>query len=446
MAPGEVITCPIPSVQSQQGDLPGLAEDLNFEQRFRRYLHGHCEGIADNMWDSNTFEMQLHFYTIRASHKLLSDEIVRNHKNMKAELKAALVDYLKVQFTKKPYAKKYADLDDMVHKIRLHSKLTFLDVPDTSIEPLEDMFDVPLSGPNKRYKTLFAKHPQRKYKVPITTDSQLLILIGSIDHLLQNHKEGKSWGGAWTREDWVIIDGIPCLHAAGEPANQVSCKLDLAQYGQEFLLPFAHKDGRYPANMESLFQELSSPLVLPDHEFFGWYYEFLAFHPCFFRGPARRMLVTAWYHLVEYLRYDQKYAEVFGDEVLWTAPFQNEASVDKVLWLVFWDGKTPGFVLPYSDTLGQNFRLVRQVQEHAYRCTKLIGDAQTAERSDETDLYAEDQFPYVLAQLIKTFSNNRMVGEFLEHYEDFKKLRGNSNNEVHPEDVEGSELEGTGSA
>ncbi|KAM0880068.1 hypothetical protein ACQ4PT_033815 [Festuca glaucescens] len=226
------------------------SRDLNFEQRFRRYLHGHCEGIADNMWDSNTFEMQLHFYTIRASHKLLSDEIVRNHKNMKAELKAALVDYLKVQFTKKPYAKKYADLDDMVHKIRLHSKLTFLDVPDTSI-----------------------------------------------DHLLQNHKEGKSWGGAWTREDWVIIDGIPCLHAAGEPANQ------------------------------------------------------------------------------------------------------------------------------------------------------LIGDAQTAERSDETDLYAEDQFPYVLAQLIKTlFSNNRMVGEFLEHYEDFKKLRGNSNNEVHPEDVEGSELEGTGSA
>lgn len=401
-------------------------QSLNFKRRLWHYLVGHCEGLADDMWDKNSFEMRLDFHTIRAHHEFFSDEIILNHKKMGAEANSALVAYLKVQFMKKSYTEKFEDLHDMVQKITYQAKIIFENVPNR-IEPLDNAFDLPLSGPSKRYRILFAKHPKRKYRVPIATDTQLLILIGSLDHLLQNHKKGKAWGGAWTRKDWMLFDGKPCLRAAGEPANQASCKLDLGRFATEFIFPFAHKDGRYPANMVSLFEELSRPEELPDDEFFGWYYEFLSFHPCLYTGSARRMLVTGWYHLVEYLRFDQRleYKAVFDDALPWTGPFRIKNSPDKVIWLVFWDGETPSVVLPYGDTLGHNFRLIRQVQEHVYRCIKLIGDIQTAERSDEADLYAEDQFPHVLALLIKRlFSERRMVGQFLEEYENFKKLRG----------------------
>lgn len=258
-----------------------------------------------------------------------------------------------------------------------------------------------------------------------------MFLIGSLEYLLNKHKEGKSWDGAWNLKNWDIVDGQPRLFALAEPgdANQASCKRDLARYATEILSLFAHNDGRYPANLESLFDELQNPLELPDHLFFGWYYEFLAFYPSFFTGSARMNFARGYYHLVEYLGYEEKveYSEVFGYPLLWTEQFRTGGFVHHVLWLAFWDGKEPTFgcKIPYEDTLGQNFKLMRQVQEHGYRYVKLKQGVQTIERTDENDLYWQDQYPRTFPDVIKTlFTENKMVGEFLELWEEFKKLRG----------------------
>lgn len=285
---------------------------------------------------------------------------------------------------------------------------------------------------NRSLRELFRKHRNRHQVAPMK-EGQRRLLITCLEKLVSSHASGHSWNGQWGLGDWDWIDGShpaissPSIYDPKLGAEHLaSCKADLKTFATELIVKFK-THGRFPAYLQHLHLELKYRLEdIPRDVFFGWYQDYLLFHPSLLPSRVRLMLILGWFHAIAYLGYEEwpAYKKIIGSFWEWTGIVHDHDEVDihKIVWDVYWNKSPPAKGLdrskwkrPYKDTYAQNHRYLRQLCAHAYRSTQLYKGFQSADEVDEPELFAADMLPLFLPEFIKhLFRSGRVTREFWE--------------------------------
>jgi hypothetical protein len=231
---------------------------------------------------------------------------------------------------------------------------------------------------------IFAGEKNKRHAIEAEPFARV-ILHKMMDHMLEKHRQGICWDGKWSLEDWEIINGTHVVLSAQQlpRRGRQQSDPDLHQMAT-LVLPEFRLLGQLPSFMQHLQDKLTnlplypkenpSPgkLHLPEHEFFGWYYIYLRYHPALMSPLARSNLLQGFYFIMDKLDYRKNnfYDLVFNvawfDE--WREDFYPPMSVDEVQYEVFWYKKTPTTdpaQMPHANTYGGMLAYHRHLVQHS---------------------------------------------------------------------------------
>lgn len=182
-----------------------------------------------------------------------------------------------------------------------------------------------------------------------------------------------------------------------------------------------------PNNPEGPVRQNGEDLL--DNAYYGWYYDFLMYHPALLPPKARKNFIYGIYDAIFKLQFKKKFpfTKVFDEGLGWTGFFQDARH--PILEAIYdFDPRPQDATQPsneeaaaatayYQDYVQDMLKLLRHVTEHAYDHAMLQNYVQSMRTGNESELFAAENFPEFFPELLRLIlSRGCLQGEILFHW------------------------------